>query len=153
MKDDVLVLIILANVGWAARQTWDTGEFKDARKAFRAKYQASHVHDATSSTDIMAILAEADEAQDLSQADAPTGMALTIDEGLSFLDALTDGNYCYRSGTLNMRYHSCNDARKGSALMFIIHPHNRVEKHIFDEEYFVSLMGVENDHKVALGDR
>ena len=91
VKDDVLVLIILANIDWAARRTWDTGEFKDAKKAIREKYQAGHVHDATSSSDIMAILAEADEARDLSQANAPTGMALAVDEGLSFLDALTDG--------------------------------------------------------------
>ena len=38
----------------------------------------------------MAILAEANEAWDLSQAKAPTGMALAVDEGLSFLSALTD---------------------------------------------------------------
>ena len=91
VPDDVIVLIIMANVEWAARQTWDTGEFKDAKKAIRAKYPASHVHDATTSADIMAILAEADEARDLSRAAAPTGMALAVDEGLSFLDALTDG--------------------------------------------------------------
>ena len=39
----------------------------------------------------MAILIEADEARDLSRVEAPTGMALTVDEGLSFLNALTDG--------------------------------------------------------------
>ena len=39
----------------------------------------------------MAILAEADEARDLSRAAAPTGMALAVDEGISFLDALTEG--------------------------------------------------------------
>jgi len=36
-------------------------------------------------------LAEADEAQDLSRAEAPTRMALAVDEGLSLLGALTDG--------------------------------------------------------------
>ena len=91
MKDDVLVLIILANVEWAARHTWDTGEFKDAKKAIRAKYQASYVHDATTRADIIVILAAADEARDSSRAKAPTGMALPVDEGLSFLDALNDG--------------------------------------------------------------
>ena len=39
----------------------------------------------------MAILAKANEARGLSQADAPTGMAFAINEGLSFLDALTNG--------------------------------------------------------------
>ena len=36
--------------------------------------------------------------------------------------------------------------------MFIIQPHNRAEKRILDAEYFASLMGVTNDHKVALVD-
>ena len=80
----------MANVEWAARKTWDAGEFKDAKKAIQAKYPASHVHDATTSADIMAILAEANEAWDLSQAKAPTRMALAVDEGPSFLDTLTD---------------------------------------------------------------
>ena len=91
INDDTIVLIIMANVKWAARQTWDTGEFKDAKKAIRAKYPASHVHVPTSCAVIMAILAEADEARDLSRAAAPTGMALAVDEGISFLDALTEG--------------------------------------------------------------
>ena len=37
--------------------------------------------------------------------------------------------------------------------MFMIHPHKRAEKCILDAEYFASLMGVVNDHKVALADR
>ena len=37
--------------------------------------------------------------------------------------------------------------------MFIIDPHNRAEKSIFDAGYFASLMGVANNHKVALADR
>ena len=35
----------------------------------------------------------------------------------------------------------------------MIHPHNRAKKRILDGEYFVSLMGVANNHKVALADR
>ena len=37
--------------------------------------------------------------------------------------------------------------------MFMIHPHNRAEKHILDAEYFASLVGVANNHMVALVDR
>ena len=74
-----------------ARQTWDTGGFKNAKEAVHAKYSASHVHDATSCAAIMAILAEADIAHDLIRATASTGMTLVVDEGISFLDALTDG--------------------------------------------------------------
>ena len=52
---------------------------------------ASHSHDAASCTNIMVILADADEAQDLSQPKAPTGMAFAVKKGISSLDALTDG--------------------------------------------------------------
>ena len=55
------------------------------------KYSASHGHDATSCTNIMAILVDADEAQDLGRSEATTGMALSVNKGMSFLDALTDG--------------------------------------------------------------
>ena len=37
--------------------------------------------------------------------------------------------------------------------MFIIHPQVGNQKPIIDAEYFASLMGVVNDHKVALADR
>ena len=62
-------------------------------------------------------------------------------------------NSCYRLGPLNMRCHHCNDAKKGSALMFMIHPYNRAEERILDVEYFANLVGVANNHKVALADR
>ena len=39
----------------------------------------------------MSILAEVDEARDLTQCKAPTRMALAVGEGMSFLDALTNG--------------------------------------------------------------
>ena len=69
----------------------DTGKFKDAKKAVCKVYPTSHVHDATSCAAIIAILAEADGAPYLSQATASTRIALAVDEGISFLDALTDG--------------------------------------------------------------
>ena len=81
----------MANVEWAARQTWDTGEFKVAKKTIRAKYPASHVHDETSCASIMKILAEVNDARNLSPAAALTGMAVVGDEGISFLGALADG--------------------------------------------------------------
>ena len=81
----------MENVEWAAKKNWDTGDFKDTKKAIQAKYPAEQIHDATTSADIITILAEADEAQDLSRAEAPTRMALAVDEGLSLLGALTDG--------------------------------------------------------------
>ena len=91
VNDDTVTLITMENAKWAARQTWDTGEFKDAKKAVRAKYPSSHVHAATSCAAIMAILAEVDEARDLSRATVPTGIALSVDKGISFLNALTNG--------------------------------------------------------------
>ena len=40
--------------------------------------------------------------------------------------------------------------KKGFALMFINYPLNRGETRIIDAEYFAHLMGLTNDHKVAL---
>ena len=62
-------------------------------------------------------------------------------------------NSYYRLGPLNMQCSYCNDAQKGFACMFIIHPQVRNQKHIIDAESFASLMGVGNDHQVALADR
>ena len=87
--DDVICMIVLANAEWAARQSWDTGEFKDAKRVLRSKYSASHVHDAASLADILKTYAAGDEARDLRRAAAPTGRALAVTEGLSFLEALT----------------------------------------------------------------
>ena len=81
-NDDTIVLITVANVKWAARQTWGTGNFKDAQKTISDKYPVSHVHDTTSCAAIMTTLAEADKAH--------TGMALVVDKGIRFLGALTD---------------------------------------------------------------
>ena len=52
-----------------------------------------------------------------------------------------------------MRCSYCNDARKEFAYMFIIHPQVGTQKRIIDAEYFANLMGVWNDHQVALADR
>ena len=62
VNNDTAVLITMANIKWAARQTWDTVEFKDTKKAVCTMYPVSHAHDTTSCAAIMAILAEADEA-------------------------------------------------------------------------------------------
>ena len=46
-------MIVLANVEWVARQTWDTGEFKDTKLILRPKYSTSHVHNTNSLADIL----------------------------------------------------------------------------------------------------
>ena len=51
--DNVICMIVLANAAWTARQLWDTGEFKDAKRILRSKYSASYVHDAASLADIL----------------------------------------------------------------------------------------------------
>ena len=82
-------MIVLANTGWATRQSWETGEFKDTKCILRSKYSASHVHNVDSLVDIIKPYAAGDEAHDLQQAAAPTRRALAVTEGLIFLEALT----------------------------------------------------------------
>ena len=62
-------------------------------------------------------------------------------------------NSCYISGPLNIQCSYYNGACKEFAYMFIIHSRVGTQKCIIDAEYFVSLMGVANDHNEALADR
>ena len=59
-------------------------------------------------------------------------------------------NYCWRSGPLNMQCIYCNDDRKGYSYLWLNHGGG---KRILDAEYFAHLMGLGNDHVVALADR
>ena len=71
--NDVICMIVLANAKWVARQSWDTGEFKDAKRILRFKYSTSHVHDADSFADILKTYAAGDEARDLRCVAVPPG--------------------------------------------------------------------------------
>ena len=82
-------MIVLANAEWAARQTWGTVEFKDVKHILRSKYSANHVRNTDSLTNILKTYAAGDEARNLQRAAVPTGRALAVTDGLSFLEALT----------------------------------------------------------------
>ena len=51
------------------------------------------VHSATTSIKIMKVLVAADEARDIRKAKLPSGMANTVEEGLSYLGALVDSQH------------------------------------------------------------
>ena len=72
--EDVIVLIIIANIEWAASQEWG-GEFRDLMRSIRREFTYNKVHDALSCFDIMKFLAAADEARNLRKAKSPSGMA------------------------------------------------------------------------------
>ena len=84
--EDVIVLIIIANIEWAASQEWG-GEFRDAMRHFRQQYTYNKVHSATTCIDIMKVLAAAGEARDTRKVKSPSGMANAVEEGLSYLGA------------------------------------------------------------------
>ena len=91
---------------------------------------------------------------------AANGRFYRIDEPRSFqtlsnarCPTFGNCNSYYRSGPLNMWCSYCNDACKGFEFVHIVHPQLRNQKRIIDAEYFVHLMGVGNDHQVALADR
>ena len=67
-------------------------EFKDMKCILRSKYSASHVYDADSVTNILKTYVVEDKARNLRQAATPTGRALAVTEGLSFLEALAKDN-------------------------------------------------------------
>ena len=54
--EDVIVLIIIVNIEWAASQEWG-GEFRDAMRSIRRLYTYKKVHNAASCFEIMKFLA------------------------------------------------------------------------------------------------
>ena len=90
--EDVIVLIIIANIEWAASQEWG-GEFRDAMRSIRRDFTYNKVHNAASCFEIMKFLAAADEAHDLCKEKSPSGMANAVEEGLNYLGALVDSHH------------------------------------------------------------
>ena len=87
--EEVIVLIIIANIEWAASQDWG-GEFLDAMRNIRKQYTYNKVHTTATCAEIIKILAAADEARDIRKAKSPGGMANSVEEGLNYLRALVD---------------------------------------------------------------
>ena len=110
--EDVIVLIIIANIEWAASQEWG-GEFRDAMRSIRREFTYNKVHDAASCFDIMKFLAAADEARDLRKAKSPSGMANAVEEGLSYLGALVDSQHGEQS-TYGEAYATTSDSESSA---------------------------------------
>jgi len=89
--EDVVCLVLLSNIEWAAQPEWG-GEFRDAMRKIRADYPYNKVHTPATFGAIMKHLAAADEARDLQKAKSPSGMANAVEEGLNYLGALVSQN-------------------------------------------------------------
>jgi hypothetical protein len=89
---DVIVLIIIANIEWAANQDWGS-EFRDAMRAICRQHTFNKVHLAAMCIEIMKVLDAADKACDICKAKSPSGMANAVEEGLNYLGALVDSQH------------------------------------------------------------
>ena len=70
VHEDLKAVVILANVEWAARQSWGT-EISAAHCTIKAKYRYDHTHDMASIKEILKVLTGTDEARDRRKAPAP----------------------------------------------------------------------------------
>ena len=87
--EDFIVLIIIANIKWAAIQDWG-GEFRDAMCNIRQQYTYNKVNIVKPCVKIIKVLATADEARNIRKANSPSGMVNAVEEGLNYLGALLD---------------------------------------------------------------
>jgi hypothetical protein len=87
VHDDLKAVVILANVEWAARQSWGT-EIGVAHRTIKAKYRYDHTHDKASIKEILKVLSGADEARDRRKAPAPGEKAEMVSQGLEHLRQL-----------------------------------------------------------------
>ena len=74
VHSDLQLVVILANIEWAAQQTWGT-EISVAYRKIVAKYRYNHSHDADSIHKVLIIFATADVSQDRKKAKAPGELA------------------------------------------------------------------------------
>ena len=77
VHDDLKAVVILANMEWAARQSWGT-EISVAHRTIKAKYRYDYTHDTASIKEILKVLTGADEARDRRKAPAPGEKAAMV---------------------------------------------------------------------------
>jgi hypothetical protein len=87
VHDNLKAVIILANVEWAARQSWGT-EISVTHHTIKAKYRYDHTHDTASIKVILKVLTGVDEARDCRKAPAPGEKAEMVSQGLESLRQL-----------------------------------------------------------------
>jgi hypothetical protein len=77
-------VVILANIEWAARQSWGT-EISVAHCSIKAKYRYNHSHDTNSIKEILKMLTGADKARDHCKATAPGETTEMVSQGMESL--------------------------------------------------------------------
>ena len=87
VHNDLKAVVILANVEWAARQSWGM-EISVAHCIIKAKYRYDHTHNTASIKEILKVLTGADEARDRRKAPAPGEKAEMVSQGLERLRQL-----------------------------------------------------------------
>ncbi len=87
VHDDLKAVVILANVEWAARQSWGT-EISVAHRTIKAKYRYDPTHNAASIKEILKALTRADEARDRCKATAPGKNVKMVSQGLESIRKL-----------------------------------------------------------------
>ena len=87
VHDDLKAVVILANMEWAARQSWGT-EISVAHRTIKAKYRYDHTHNTASIKEILKVLTGADEARDRRKAPALGEKAEMVSQGLESLRQL-----------------------------------------------------------------
>ena len=81
VHDDLKAVVILANVEWAACQSWGT-EISIAHCTIKAKCTYNHSHDTNSIKEIINVLTGADEARDRRKATTPGERAEMASQGM-----------------------------------------------------------------------
>ena len=84
---DLKAVIILANMEWAAHQSWGT-EISVAHHTIKAKYRYDHTHNTTSIKEILKVLTGADEARDRRKATTPGEKTEMVSQGMESLRQL-----------------------------------------------------------------
>ena len=87
--EDVIFMIILSNVEWAARQLWG-GKHRLALQKICHNYSCDTVHNVTSYTALTKELAVADGAHDRRKAKSPGGIANAVENSMSILQGLVN---------------------------------------------------------------
>lgn len=77
VHDDLKAIVILANVEYAAKQSWGA-EIRTAQRKIVAAFAYNHTHDAASITECLKFLAGADTARDRQLATAPVELAAMV---------------------------------------------------------------------------
>jgi hypothetical protein len=80
VHNNLKAVVILANVGWAARQSWGM-EISVAHHSIKAKYRYNHSHVTNSIKDVLNMLTGAKEARDRCKALAPGETAEMVSSG------------------------------------------------------------------------